>query len=67
MSAFTGASVCVCYQVGEDEILGWIRRGAASVEDLGEMCRAGQGCGDCHESLEELLEDVSAEGPPDER
>ncbi|MEU2357491.1 (2Fe-2S)-binding protein [Streptomyces misionensis] len=53
----SGGHICVCYQVGEDEIVGWIRRGVTTVEGLGERCGAGQGCGDCHEMLEELVED----------
>jgi len=53
----SGGSICVCYAVAEDEIVGWIRRGVTTVEGLGERCDAGRGCGDCHEMLEELVED----------
>ncbi|MFD8738151.1 (2Fe-2S)-binding protein [Streptomyces sp. NPDC059618] len=53
----SGGNICVCYQVTEDEIVGWIRQGVTTVKGLGEHCNAGQGCGDCREMLEELLED----------
>ncbi len=67
MSLVAGGSICVCYQVDEDQIVGWIRQGAVSIEDLGERCLAGQGCGDCHELLAELLEDFGPEAGSDER
>ncbi|MFQ6142207.1 (2Fe-2S)-binding protein [Streptomyces seoulensis] len=56
-------NICVCYQVTEDELVGWIRRGVTTVEGLGEHSGAGQGCGDCHEMLEELIEDFAEGGP----
>ncbi|MFI2642824.1 (2Fe-2S)-binding protein [Streptomyces sp. NPDC018610] len=58
-------NVCVCYQVPEDVIVGWIRRGVKTVEGLGERCDAGQGCGDCREMLEELIEDFGDETEDD--
>ncbi|WP_151770049.1 (2Fe-2S)-binding protein [Streptomyces abyssomicinicus] len=58
-------TICVCHHVTEDEIVGWIRRGVTTVEGLGEHCDAGQGCGDCRESLEELIEDFGDESGAD--
>lgn len=58
----TPVSVCVCYQATEEEIVGWIRQGVTTVQGLGERCGAGQGCGDCHEMLEELVEDFAGGG-----
>ncbi|TQJ23677.1 BFD-like [2Fe-2S] binding protein [Micromonospora sp. A202] len=49
--------VCVCHRVDEDEIVSWIRRGVVTIDGLGEYCDAGTGCSDCHEMLEELIED----------
>ncbi|MER6386548.1 (2Fe-2S)-binding protein [Streptomyces sp. NPDC001250] len=61
----SGGNICVCYEVTEDEIVGWIRRGVTTVEGLGERCNAGRGCGDCHDMLEELLEDFGDETDAD--
>ncbi|WP_433125234.1 (2Fe-2S)-binding protein [Micromonospora sp. CA-240977] len=49
--------ICVCKRVTEDEIIGWIQRGVRTVDGLGAYCDAGTGCSDCHDSLEELIED----------
>ncbi|MCX4692835.1 bacterioferritin-associated ferredoxin [Streptomyces sp. NBC_01408] len=49
-------TICICNRVTEDEIVGWIRRGFTTVDDIGEQCGAGQGCGGCRDELIELIE-----------
>ncbi|MEU9047975.1 MULTISPECIES: (2Fe-2S)-binding protein [unclassified Kitasatospora] len=66
MSTFAAPSICICFAVGEDEIVDWIRRGATSVDEIGASCLAGQGCGDCRGLLEELLADFATEARPDQ-
>jgi bacterioferritin-associated ferredoxin len=46
---------CLCAGVPETRILTAIERGACRVEDLAEICRAGQDCGACLSLLESLL------------
>ncbi|MGW7361943.1 (2Fe-2S)-binding protein [Streptomyces sp. NPDC054841] len=58
-------NVCVCYHVAEDVIVDWIRRGVTTADGLGERCGAGQGCGDCREMLDELIEDFADEAGSD--
>jgi bacterioferritin-associated ferredoxin len=48
--------VCLCHPANERDIDECIRDGARSVEDIGEMCGAGTGCGACREELRERLE-----------
>ncbi|WP_042800446.1 (2Fe-2S)-binding protein [Streptomyces sp. C] len=65
----TSPHVCVCHRVTEDEIIGLIRRGITTADGIGEQCGAGQGCGDCREMLDELIEDFAedlADGLPED-
>lgn len=47
--------VCVCHAVTENEINAEIALGAITVDELGERCGAGTGCGICHDKLRALL------------
>jgi bacterioferritin-associated ferredoxin len=47
--------VCVCHAVTENEVNAEIALGARSVDEIGERCGAGTGCGMCHEKLRALL------------
>jgi bacterioferritin-associated ferredoxin len=47
--------VCICAAVTEHELHGCIRAGARTVEDIGEACGAGTGCGTCLDRIDVLL------------
>ncbi|SDQ25024.1 (2Fe-2S)-binding protein [Actinopolyspora saharensis] len=51
---------CICAGVTEPEVRACIHAGADSVEEIGDRCLAGTGCGTCVERLEELLEENRA-------
>lgn len=51
-----GAIVCVCNDVGENEICAAISEGADNVAAIGECTRAGTNCGSCRPILAQLLE-----------
>jgi len=56
--------VCVCAGANERDIRGAMAGGAATLADLGESCRAGQDCGECHGMLLEMLERDSCDDCP---
>jgi bacterioferritin-associated ferredoxin len=47
--------VCICAAVTEIELRTCIRAGACSIDDVGDVCGAGTGCGSCHERIDALL------------
>ena len=48
--------VCICAGGGPDtEIRSCIARGARTVEDVGDACGAGTGCGSCHDHIDVFL------------
>jgi bacterioferritin-associated ferredoxin len=47
--------VCMCYPARDRDIDAVIDEGARTVEEIGERCRAGTGCGMCHDELRERL------------
>ena len=47
--------VCICWAVTEAQVLRCIAEGASTVEDVGDRCAAGTGCGSCHERIGDLL------------
>lgn len=51
----TGAMVCSCFQVGENQIANAIAEGAGSVEALGDSLKCGTNCGSCIPELRELI------------
>ncbi len=52
--------VCICRRVSDKTIRAAIAEGASSVDEVGAACRAGTGCGCCHEAIEEMLAERSA-------
>ncbi|MGH1348535.1 MAG: (2Fe-2S)-binding protein [Nannocystales bacterium] len=49
--------LCQCLNVTEAEIKRAIRAGAHTVDEIGERCEAGTGCGSCRGGIEVLLEE----------
>jgi NifU-like protein len=53
--------VCKCFRVSETEIRAVLAENEISeVEQVSELCKAGRGCGRCHEQIEELIAETSA-------
>jgi bacterioferritin-associated ferredoxin len=48
--------VCVCRRVSDQQIRAAVDCGARTVDEVGEVCRAGTGCGACHESIADIIE-----------
>ncbi len=53
-----GATVCVCHDIGEQQVLAAIGEGAVSVAEIGESTCAGTNCGSCRPILARLLEEA---------
>jgi bacterioferritin-associated ferredoxin len=47
--------VCICAAVPDSEIRTCVARGARTVEEVGEACGAGTGCGSCHDRIDVFL------------
>jgi bacterioferritin-associated ferredoxin len=47
--------VCICAGVPDVEVRSCIARGARTVEQVGDACGAGTGCGSCHERIDVFL------------
>ncbi len=50
-----GATVCACFNVGRNTLLGAISQGAGSLAALGAVTYAGTNCGSCKPELRSLL------------
>ena len=50
--------VCICAAVPDTEIRSCIARGARTVEDVGDACGAGTGCGSCLERICAIISTV---------
>lgn len=44
--------VCICAAVTDGEVRSCVARGARTVEEVGDACAAGTGCGSCHAEIE---------------
>ncbi len=55
-----GPLVCVCFDVGEAEVLAAIAAGSETVAQVGQATRAGTNCGSCRAITARLLEEVRA-------
>ncbi len=53
-----GATICVCHDVGEQQILSAVADGADSVAAIGKRTCAGTNCGSCRPILARLLEEA---------
>ena len=51
-----GATVCVCFGVGEGRIAALVADGAATVAAIGASCGAGTNCGSCRPELRRLID-----------
>ena len=49
-------TLCQCMLVSEQEVLSTIRAGARTVDEVGERCDAGTGCGSCRGGIEILIQ-----------
>ena len=47
--------VCVCAAVTDSEVAACLDAGADTVDEVGQRCLAGTGCGSCVEEIESLL------------
>lgn len=54
--------VCLCEAVTENEVNAEIALGARTIEEIGERCGAGTGCGMCHDRIRSLLPLPTAAG-----
>lgn len=50
--------VCLCHVVTDKQVKAAIDGGAASVDDVGAMTKAGTGCGGCREEVHAMLDDA---------
>ena len=51
------ALICTCFGVSEDTIQKMIAENRAdTVEDVGDLCNAGTGCGSCRFLIQELID-----------
>jgi bacterioferritin-associated ferredoxin len=47
--------VCICAAVPDSEIRSCVAGGASTVEEVGDACGAGTGCGSCHDQIDTFL------------
>jgi bacterioferritin-associated ferredoxin len=47
--------VCICHAVTDVELRDCIGEGARTVEEIGDACGAGTGCGTCLDTVDVLL------------
>lgn len=50
-------TVCICFDVTEEDIRKAIRNGANTVEAVGEATQAGTGCGGCVPRIQEIIDE----------
>ena len=53
-----GPIVCVCHDVGEQDVLAAAAGGACTVQQVGECTRAGTNCGSCRPLIARLLDEM---------
>ncbi|TSE00685.1 (2Fe-2S)-binding protein [Skermania sp. ID1734] len=51
--------VCICRAVTEKEVAEVVDAGARTVDDVGERCGAGTGCGSCKERICAILDEAA--------
>jgi bacterioferritin-associated ferredoxin len=56
--------VCICHPTSDRDLEAVIDDGARTVEEVGQRCGAGTGCGACVEELHERLTTRGANGCP---
>lgn len=55
--------VCLCRGVSDRAVLGAIRSGAGTVEEVGRLTGAGTVCAGCRSAIEALLRSAAAPAP----
>lgn len=50
--------ICNCYNVEKGEIVNAIKNGATTVEEIGNVTKAGTGCGACKKTLQDIIDEV---------
>jgi bacterioferritin-associated ferredoxin len=55
--------VCFCITSNDRDIATAIASGAHTVDQVGEQCGAGTGCGSCREFIQEMIEASGADCP----
>jgi bacterioferritin-associated ferredoxin len=55
--------VCVCRGVSDRAIRAAVAGGAKSIDEIADACRAGDGCGACHDELRRLAGDSGGARP----
>jgi len=58
-SFLLGKQICSCFKVHEDTIVDAIKKGTATVSDLGASLKCGTNCGSCKSELKQLIEQHS--------
>jgi len=48
--------ICLCHAATTKDVDAAIADGASTVEEIGDVCGAGSGCGSCHEELQDMLD-----------
>jgi bacterioferritin-associated ferredoxin len=49
--------LCLCNSIFEHEVRACIRQGAHSVDEVGDACYAGTGCGSCRGTIKIMIEE----------
>jgi len=52
--------VCICAAVTDTVVRSCIARGARTVDEVGDACEAGTGCGSCHDHIDVFLTAANA-------
>jgi bacterioferritin-associated ferredoxin len=47
---------CICHAVSVEEVETAVDAGAATIEELGALTRAGTSCGSCQDHLDEIID-----------
>jgi bacterioferritin-associated ferredoxin len=56
--------ICICHPTSERELDAVIDDGARTVQEIGQRCGAGTGCGSCLEDLRDRLTSRGGNGCP---
>lgn len=57
MQAKVRRLLCQCNSIFEHEVVACIRKGARSVDEVGDECDAGTGCGSCRGTIKTMIEE----------
>ncbi len=49
--------LCQCNAIFEHEVQACIRKGARNVDEVGQRCEAGTGCGSCRGAIKTMIEE----------